>query len=163
MDNNFNNQDNMSTVQPGVVQPTAPMGGMPQPMAPMSGMPQPMAPNEQTAAPTAPVAPAEQTAPVAPQGAVPPMGQAPMGQAPMGAPMGQPPMGMAPMGAPMGQPPAGKPKKQKAPKVKKPMTGGKIAAIITGSVALVAAIVCAIIFLPKKKVLFSELLIFVIH
>ncbi|MBP3621097.1 MAG: hypothetical protein J6J16_04995 [Lachnospiraceae bacterium] len=170
MDNNFNNQDNMSTVQPGVVQPTAPVGGMPQPMAPMSGMPQPMAPNEQTAAPTAPVAPTEQTAPVAPQvpeGAVPPMGQppmgapmgqppmgqapmgAPMGQPPMGAPMGQPPMGMAPMGAPMGQPPAGKPKKQKAPKVKKPMTGGKIAAIITGSVALVAAIVCAIIFLPK--------------
>ena len=37
----------------------------------------------------------------------------------------------------------------KPPKVKKPMTGGKIAAIIGGSVALIALIVCGVIFLPK--------------
>ncbi len=86
-----------------------------------------------------------------------PIGQAPMG---MGQPLvgmsqyGQPQMGQAPMGMnqmPMGgtMQPAVKPKKQKAPKVKKPLTGGKIAAIIGGSVALIALIVCGIIFIPK--------------
>ena len=37
----------------------------------------------------------------------------------------------------------------KPPKVKKPMTKGKIAGIISGAVALIALIVCGVIFLPK--------------
>lgn len=37
----------------------------------------------------------------------------------------------------------------KPPKVKKPMTKGKITAIIAGSVAFIALIVCGVIFLPK--------------
>lgn len=37
----------------------------------------------------------------------------------------------------------------KPPKVKKPMTGGKLAAIICGGIAAVAAIVCGVIFIPK--------------
>lgn len=37
----------------------------------------------------------------------------------------------------------------KPPKVKKPMTKGKIAAIIGGSVALIALIICGVIFIPK--------------
>ncbi|MDE6024375.1 MAG: hypothetical protein K2G45_02875 [Lachnospiraceae bacterium] len=35
------------------------------------------------------------------------------------------------------------------PKVKKPLTGGKLAGIIAGGVAAVAAIVCGVIFIPK--------------
>ncbi|MBE5946911.1 MAG: hypothetical protein E7259_08250 [Lachnospiraceae bacterium] len=42
------------------------------------------------------------------------------------------------------QPEGGKPKK-----VKKPLSKGAIAGIVTGGVALVAAVVCGIIFLPK--------------
>lgn len=77
------------------------------------------------------------------------MYQQPMGQQmyqQMGMPVGmaQQQMGMAPQ-----QPNGKKQKKQKAPKVKKPMTGGKIAAIISGCVVLVAAIVCGILFIPK--------------
>lgn len=37
----------------------------------------------------------------------------------------------------------------KPPKVKKPMTKGKIAAIISGSVALLALIICGVIFIPR--------------
>lgn len=37
----------------------------------------------------------------------------------------------------------------KPPKVKKPMTKGKITAIIAGSVAFIALIICGVIFLPK--------------
>ncbi|MCM1083272.1 MAG: hypothetical protein NC428_07325 [Clostridium sp.] len=42
---------------------------------------------------------------------------------------------------------SGKP--PKPPKVKKPMTGGKLAGIICGGIAAVAAIVCGVIFIPK--------------
>lgn len=37
----------------------------------------------------------------------------------------------------------------KLPKVKKPMTGGKLAGIICGGIAAVAAIICGVIFIPK--------------
>ncbi len=40
-------------------------------------------------------------------------------------------------------------KPPKPPKVKKPMTGGKLAGIICGGIAVVAAIVCGVIFIPK--------------
>ncbi len=40
-------------------------------------------------------------------------------------------------------------KPPKPPKVKKPMTGGKLAGIICGGIAAVAAIVCGVIFIPK--------------
>ncbi len=40
-------------------------------------------------------------------------------------------------------------KSPKPPKVKKPMTGGKLAGIICGGIAAVAAIVCGVIFIPK--------------
>ncbi len=85
-----------------------------------------------------------------------PYGQ-PMGAAPQQPQFGQPMMGMAmgqtqfnqqPYGQPMGmsQPPqGGKPPK----KPKKPLSKGAIGGIIGGGVALIALIVCAIIFLPK--------------
>ena len=60
------------------------------------------------------------------------------GMAPQQPQFAQP--GMAP------QPPVGG---GKPPKVKKPMTSGKLAAIIGGGVALVALIVCGILFIPK--------------
>ncbi len=68
-----------------------------------------------------------------------------MNQPQFGQPMGgvnQPQFGQ-PMGG-MNQPPVGKP-----PKVKKPLSKGAIGGIIGGGIALVALIVCAIIFIPK--------------
>ncbi len=82
------------------------------------------------------------------------------GQPQMGMPnqqqFGQPQMGMPnqqpygqPMGGmnyqPYGQPVGG----GKPPKVKKPLSKGAIGGIIGGGIALVALIVCAIIFIPK--------------
>ncbi len=62
-----------------------------------------------------------------------------MNQQPYGQPMGG--ANYQPYGQPMG---GGKP-----PKVKKPLSKGAIAGIIGGGIALVALIVCAIIFIPK--------------
>ncbi len=70
-----------------------------------------------------------------PQGGMNPQFGQPMGG--MNSPYGQP--GMPPQG---GQPP-------KAKKPKKPLSKGAIGGIIGGGVALIALIVCAIIFLPK--------------
>ncbi len=109
-----------------------PMGGMPQQpqfgQPPMGGMPQ------------------------QPQFGQPQMGGMPQ-QPQFGQPMGgmpqQPQFGQ-PMGGmnmqPYGQPPMGG---GKPPKVKKPLSKGAIGGIIGGGVALIALIVCAIIFLPK--------------
>lgn len=77
--------------------------------------------------------------------------QAEMNQQPYGQPM-QPEMNQQPYGQPMqpqmplsgGNGGGGKP-----PKVKKPMTGGKLAGIICGGIAAVAVIVCGVIFIPK--------------
>jgi len=129
------------TQQPGM--------GMPQPMQPDMtqqpgmGMPQPMQPDM-----------TQQPGMGMPQMMQPDMTQQPgMGMPQMMQPdmTQQPGMGMPQMmqpGMPQ-QPKAKKPKKQKAPKVKKPMTGGKVAAIIGASIAGIAAVICGIIFIPK--------------
>ncbi len=136
MDNNTNNQNNMPFVQPG--QPQMQPG-----MQPQYGQPQ-MQYNQQP----------QYGQPQMQPGMQPQYGQ-PQMQPGMQPQYGQPQMqpGMQPQyGQPQMQPgmqPQGKVKKQKAPKVKKPLSNGKIAAIIGGSVALVAAIVLGIIFIPK--------------
>ncbi len=87
----------------------------------------------------------------------PQFGQPQMGGMPQQPQFGQPMGGMPqqpqfgqPMGGmnmnPYGQPPMGG---GKPPKVKKPLSKGAIGGIIGGGVALIALIVCAIIFLPK--------------
>ncbi|MBR3833060.1 MAG: hypothetical protein IKJ73_01970 [Lachnospiraceae bacterium] len=128
-------------------QPVQPMGGMPQqsqPVQPMGGMPQ-------------------QSQPVQPMGGMPQQpqfGQPQMGGMPQQPQFGQPQMGGMPQqpqfGQPMGmnqqpygQPPMGGGQPTKPKKVKKPLSKGAIGGIIGGGVALIALIVCAIIFLPK--------------
>ena len=144
MDNNYNN-GNIPMDQP-IGQP------MSQPMDQPIGM-SPQQPVDQQ-----PVEQQMYQQPMGQQMYQQPMGQQ-MYQQPMGQQMYQQPMGQQ-MGMPVGmaqqqmgmapqQPNGKKQKKQKAPKVKKPMTGGKIAAIISGCVVLVAAIVCGILFIPK--------------
>lgn len=76
----------------------------------------------------------------------PQFGQQPYGQSGMNPQFGQPQMGGTnpQFGQPGMQPQPAKPKK-----VKKPLSKGAIGGIIGGGVALIALIVCAIIFLPK--------------
>ncbi len=107
-----------------------PMGGMPQQPQfgqPMNGMPQ----QPQFGQPMGGM-------PQQPQ-----FGQ-PMGGMPQQPQFGQPMGGMNMQ--PYGQPSMGG---GKPPKVKKPLSKGAIGGIIGGGVALIALIVCAIIFLPK--------------
>ncbi len=95
----------------------------------------------------------QEETPAAPQFGQPQMGGMPQqpqfGQPQMGGMPQQPQFGQ-PMGGmnmqPYGQPPMGG---GKPPKVKKPLSKGAIGGIIGGGVALIALIVCAIIFLPK--------------
>ena len=75
----------------------------------------------------------------------PQFGQPQMGGMPQQPQFGQPQMGMVNQ-QPYGQPPMGG---GKPPKVKKPLSKGAIGGIIGGGIALIALIVCAIIFLPK--------------
>ena len=140
-------QPQMGMPNPQTGMPVQPQMGMPNPQTgmpvqPQMGMPNPQTgmPNPQTGMPVQPQMgmPNPQTGMPNPQ-----MGY----QQPMGQPV-QPQMGyQQQVGQPIQQ--AEPAKTQKAPKVKKPLTGGKIAAIIGGSVAGIAAIVCGIIFIPK--------------
>ena len=174
MDNNFNNLNGATTPQSDVVQPNMPlpnpqtgmgqngladsMEGMSQTLPLQPGMMPNDSVNPQTEMSEANTdelkfampqqnTQQQQTSFVAPMGGMPQpnMEQPQTGFVqPMG--MGQSSVGMAqsPMGMNQSTMSGGKP-----PKVKKPMSGGKIAAIIGGSVAGVAAIVCGILFIPK--------------
>ena len=118
-----------------------------------------MAPEAENVVPEAPVEEVksgfklvQEEAPAAPQ-----FGQ-PMGGMPQQPQFGQPQMGGMPQQSQFGQPmggmnmqPYGQPPMGggKPPKVKKPLSKGAIGGIIGGGIALIALIVCAIIFLPK--------------
>ena len=110
---------------------------------------------------------AQEETPIAPQFGQPQMGGMPqqpqfgqpqMGGMPQQPQFGQPQMGGMPQQTQFGQPmggmnmqPYGQPPMGggKPPKVKKPLSKGAIGGIIGGGIALIALIVCAIIFLPK--------------